>query len=485
MFRILKSWSRSLSRTGIFAVIGFLILFCSACGETVSPSIPYSLNDVAPIFRESYKYWGGYDRLGPIISDAIQDGVKTIQFTHAVAMVFDPSAPAEQRFDLAALGRQLEVNEKPLDEIASSGPLFFIPGHYLSEIEKMGGFRFTGMPLGEERYNSAQRRYEQYFEKVGFYRNEGEEEIHLLAYGAALCKHNCRSSDPGDATIEGYRIDPVFRGFVNQWGIDLTGLAISEGYVGRDGKWEQIFENIVLTASSQNDPGSVGLRPVPRDLNIIPEIPQPYSGITGMLFYAVQGDHGYEIPIVFWRYVAEHGGTAVFGDPITHPVQPVNAGFYQCFMYLCLTYTPDGSQQVQVRPEPLGIRYKDLFYRISTPSGIGFQNEGSPSIGNSDMAIWTWEAHPTISSLQQQEIGVRVLSNKFPNVNIVPELTLTMPDASQHFFTMAVTDADGKSSIVLPPIMAQNGSLIAYQVCVPSPNDTVCVSESFIIWSNP
>jgi hypothetical protein len=81
-----------------------------------------------------------------------------------------------------------------------------------------------------------------------------------------------------------------------------------------------------------------------------------------MYFFPVQGaDLGYEIPVYFWDYIGLHGGTAVFGPPITHYTLLSGVIFHQCFRNLCLMYDQGANEQARIRPEPFGYAYKMLY----------------------------------------------------------------------------------------------------------------------------
>jgi hypothetical protein len=159
------------------------------------------------------------------------------------------------------------------------------------------------------------------------------------------------------------RIDPAFVQFVNQWGADFTGFAISEPYVNKNGKWEQIFENVVLEADSPGDPGSVRLRTLNQLLNTPPEPPREASQGLDQHFIAMEGSRGYEVPANFWEYLEAHGGLEMSGAPTTH-VSPLHGSvLHQCFVNLCLMYDQQAPPPGRVRPEPIGHMYKTLYYQ--------------------------------------------------------------------------------------------------------------------------
>jgi hypothetical protein len=88
-----------------------------------------------------------------------------------------------------------------------------------------------------------------------------------------------------------------------------------------------------------------------------------------------------------------------------------------------------------------------------------------------------------VSADQEQEIGVAVLSDNMPYSGAQPILEVSLPDGSSNHYELPPTDQKGETYISLPPIEAQNGTLIPYKVCL----DTVggqkfCIMDSYLIW---
>jgi hypothetical protein len=435
--------------------------------------------EVDPIFRAFYSYLGGKNILGPVISPAIKEGNLTVQFIEAGKMVFDPQAPAKNRFTLAALGKIMDINEPPVPPPTQPG-VHYACGHiiypdFIALYESLGE-RNVGCPLTEARYNPFRKRYEQFFENLGLYRLEGSIEVRLLSYGAMICDKICGPPKPTNGDVDVKFIDPVFKGFVNKMGMDFTGFAVSDAYWGKDGGWEQILENLVVALSPNTN--SISVRPLSKEVNIVPQAPKPYNGNQDNFFYAIQGDLGYEIPAYIWDYIVQHGGVPVSGPPITHFVPLGDHTYRQCFANLCLVYETKALEGVSIRPEALGYAYKSIYYtdQLQTPQF----NSGR------DITLWVWESNPAIDSSQSQEIGVLVSENFSPLPEIVPILVVTMPDGSRQGRMMPPTNVGGKSYLRLQPIQAQNSTLIPYQVCILKPDGgTLCIADSFIIWNNP
>jgi hypothetical protein len=465
----------------------FILLIGTACTATGNANpIPTQIGHLTidPVFRELYRHLGGEDVLGPPISPVFNDGTARIQFVQKAKLVFDPSSSIRQRFTLAPLGVEMGVIEPPVQPPEQAGYTYYgghiIAPEFLPLYEKLGAY-IVGKPLTEVRYNPIRRRHEQFFESVGFYRLEGSDQVQLLDYGIWACNENCRqyitTPDSPDATMDLVaRIDPAFVQFVNHWGADFTGFAITEPYVNKNGKWEQIFENVVLEADSPDDPNSVRLLTVVQRLNISPDPPREFSQRSDQQFIATEGSRGYEIPANFWEYLKEHGGLELSGAPSTH-LAPLNGSvLHQCFENLCLMYDQQAPPPGRVRPEPVGRVYKTLYY----------QPDHSANRLHSELDIRILERHAYLTPGQEQEVAVIVMQDDLPLSGVQPTLILTMLDGSEHALAMEVTDAGGRSSQRLEPIEGPAGSLIKYRICLPLPEEQeTCKEDSFVLWYTP
>lgn len=487
MFCQTWNFSRITRRTNAYWLLVLALLLgtsCAAPGPGRPTATPIGNLTIDPVFREFYRHLGGEEVLGAPISAVMTEGAASIQLVQKAKMVFDPSRSIRQRFTLAPLGIEMGVKEPPV--LPPEQPGFkYDGGHiigpdYLPLYEKLGTY-VVGKPLTEMRYNPVRRRHEQFFESVGFYRLEGSNQVRLLDYGVWACNNQCNlaSLDSQDATIDQItRIDPTFVQFVNQWGADFTGFAISEPYVNDDGNWEQIFENMVLQANSPNDPSSVNLRPLYRKLNIASDSPKAKSDREDYQFYALDGERGYEIPSYFWKYLEAHGELGLSGPPITH-LSPFNGTvLHQCFENLCLMYDQQAPPPRQVQPQPIGRGYKTLYYQA------GQAADQARKVA--DLQISVWERYPYVSPGQEQEVGVSVVRNNLPIAGVQPTLILTMLDGHEMAVPMPVTDSSGHASLRLAPIQGPSGSLIQYEICLPlPPEQESCKEDSFVLWGAP
>jgi hypothetical protein len=535
--------------------IALLLIACLgwACSKTPASNSPYDFAgqfQVDPVFRAYYNYHGGEELLGKAISPPRKEGSLTIQFLESGKLVFDPNAPERSRFRMAPLGLENAVREP--DTPPPTNPAFhYSNGHTIAPefypLYETLGADMVGKPLTEEKLNLIRKRHEQFFENLGFYRIEGTTEVHLLAYGSWVCLDKCLESSPlsqNSIDILSY-IDPVFQGFVNQYGVDMTGFALTGAYASSDGKWEQIFENVVLAADSRINPQSVALRPIAEKVHIMVEEPRSPSGDPEMYYYPVQEkeNKGYEIPLYFWDYIQKHGGVPVVGVPVTHYSLLAGQVYHQCFTNLCLIYDPSAVEHARVRPEPLGYPYRVLYYSspehtntltTSTPasgSGMGpypspvikptelqpstlgnetaveptplsFPTAGPTAVAPSAAPLMTeigigqppavsgsqreidmqvWERYLVVGQQQGQEISIWVVENDRSMVGLQAEVTVKMPDGSEQIFPMPLTNARGQASLLLPAIEAPNGTIVPYKACILATADTRFCIADFFV----
>jgi hypothetical protein len=531
--------------------VGMVLLALLGFGCSVIPAAPVIPTPTAglfvdPVFLEYYNYLGGIEMLGPAISPKFIEGSKVVQYVAAGEMIFEASAPAARRFRMAPLGVVMGIKE-PAVEQSGSPELLYVNGHIIYPdfrplYEKLGAHT-VGKPLTEVRHNLIRRRYEQYFENLGFYRLEGSSDVHLLAYGVMACKDACQETGltQENAVDVSSTVDPTFQSYVNKQGTDFTGFVLSNAYGSTDGKWEQILENVVLIADDRVSAESVSLRPLTEKLNILAESPKPPSNDPSMHFYAIQDNTGYDIPLYFWDYIEKHGGITTFGPPISHYSLLKDQIYHQCFRNVCLAYDLSVTEGARIRPEPLGYAYRVLYFNQPsstpqptpldtpvavvvtaeptmyvplTPENAGIDTtqvapqvvqEASPqpspesagqapaatapqaeTPGMRELEMQVWERYAVIESKQGQEIGIWVLENNRPIENALPELTVKMPDGNYQTFQMPATGANGQSSYMLPMMGAPNGTIVPYKACVAATDALkMCVMRFFVIWSNP
>lgn len=487
------------SHPWISLALVLILLFSSACQPAAEePPSPPKI-ELEAIFREFYEHYGGEATCGKPIKPARREGDLLIQLLERCELIYDEKASDAQYFRFGKLGLRLGLEEPPVSPPANPD-LVYVDGHiifpaFLPMYQRFGQ-RLTGRPITEVRYNLIERRYEQFFESVGFFVMEGSNQVGLLALGLWLCGQECINQET--ASLEGIlevsnQIEPTFHPFIERMGADFTGFALAPSFVNEEGLWVQILENVVLAADAPGKPDTVRLLPLARILHVPEDPAKPYSGDSNMFFYPTQGDLGYEIPLYFLEYINLHGGFAVAGQPISSYKLLKENLYHQCFINLCLTYDLTLYPSSRIRAEPLGRIYKLLYYeeppapptQEATPTPFGFE-QVPPLPQREEIILQVWEQYPMLPFDQLQMIWVKVMHGDFPAPDMQPELILLLPNKSRLVYTMQPTGEDGKTSALLPPIEAQNGEVIDYKVCLPITEEArFCVQDSFIIWNNP
>jgi hypothetical protein len=475
----------------MLAALGWVLIlaFCTACVDETQTPVPPDWRGIDPIFREYYEFLGGEEMLGQAVSPPYQEGSATSQFVEKGKLIYNPDAPALSLFRLAPLGLEMRVEEPPVPQPNQPG-IPYMNGHtihpdFMPLYEKLGPTT-VGRPITELRYNPLRKRYEQFFENLGFYRLEGTDQIGLLAYGLWACDHSCREgggSPDAEMDIQ-YYIDPLFHDYVNGKGADFTGFALTDLYLASDGKKEQILENVVLYEQSQ---GQVDLRPLAEKLSIYPETPRESSNDPNMYFYVVDGNKGYEIPKYFLDYITQHGGFETFGAPISHYAPFIGATYHQCFARLCLVYNPSAVEGAKVRPEPLGYAFKVLYYDGMNLTPVqSTTTPAPPQVPGTEVLLQVWYQYPAIASNQAQEIGAVLTQNDQPVSNVILSLDVTHPDGSHESHLFPPTDNKGHTSLRIAPIDGSNSTLVPFKVCIEMQGGIkFCVGDSYVIWNNP
>ncbi len=432
---------------------------------------------------------GGQAVLGYAISPA-SGSAPLCQFTTAVQMCYDPGAPDSARFLLRPLGVDL-VEAEPPDLLPESGGKqvdgYQIYDEFVSLYERLKGARYAGRPLTKVRINYQQQRIEQYFENVGFYRSLDTPagKVKLVAYGAAVCREVCAYQPAEEGVMIGGQapVEQIFsRQILRMGGAGVFGQPLTQPYRAVDGSLEQVYEKVVLYAPG-GVPNNMRLRPAPIILGTAFSLPGPRINDTRMVFYPVQGDQGYNVPTIFDRFIARHGGAEISGQPISEVMQVRASTIYrQCFENYCLDFDPAAPKDLQVQLAPLGQSY------------IGQQGVGDAAVRPFQFTPETvilsiGDLQPQIRADAEQSIMMMVVQRKDqrPIPNVQGELTVFLPGGQTFVAIFPPTDANGVSSVSVPaqPQLA-NGTLITYQVCVtPDAGQTVCVPESYLIWNNP
>jgi hypothetical protein len=437
---------------------------------------------VDPLFLDFYNFLGGEERLGPAISAVTGTEVQKQQYVQAGLLLYDSQASESERFNLAPLGNGFtpsdayQENPSPVfNQTANLPPIY---PSFMELYEAIGGARFAGQALAEARYNLEKARWEQYFENLGFYQLDQDEQVRLMAYGASACGFRCRYRPPSDSIPSRMGALPEpFSGRVEVLGQAFTGSLLAGPWMAADGQQEVVFENLVLVVD-RSSPAGVAARPLPEAVGLPPQPLSLRQPDPLMIFYPLKGELGHNVPAYFNAFLEQHGGLEVSGLPTSEVIQ-IEQGFYrQCFTNLCLDFDLNTSAGKQLGPAPLG----DLYLESAVEKQVSFVQSQSLE----DVNLQIWEGRTFVSSDETQQVHVAVFEDGQPLKNREPVLSLVLPDGSRLSYHFPPTGEDGLSSLSLPEIPASSGTLIAYQVCLKGlAGESVCMGDNFMIWNHP
>lgn len=482
----------TLHRNRLITTLFFISLLLAGCGKNAGKSQAAGKTfEIAPSFREFYQTLGGEDLLGPAISESFQFDTSQCQYTVDALMCMNPSATDSSRFSLYPLGSTMNVREDPSSNpVQENGRVvngYSIYEEFTTLYDQLGQ-QYAGAPLTQVRLNYSQQRIEQFFENVGFYRrfSDPQGQVHLLAYGAYTCEEKCQYSPSVDALIidtnKAVDDQPFLPTLGRMGGATVFGDPLTQPYIASDGYEEQVYANAVIYAPAGNTT-SVKLRPLPLLLNLMHTEPGPktYSSQDGVVFYPVEGELGYHVPLDFDRFIASHGGLEISGNPIAE-VMEYSAGVYrQCFENYCLDYTPSAAEDLRIQLAPLGREYLEQLQSQST--------EQMFTISPDTVTLTVSEQFKRLSPDSPQKIDLHAIrsEDQQPLANIEADLDITLPDNSHYTDVFPATTSDGNSSLIVPAMTnIPNGSILTYRVCLKAATtQPVCNSGSYLIWNAP
>ena len=479
---------RYLAFGGILLSALILLGGTTGCTSGMQDIGPLPAEDFLPdiYFREFYEILGGERVLGRPISPLITKNNVFYQYLESCLLSWDPSAPDTMFFKLIPLGIDLGYQEPPTSP-PTAPDLKYINGHiifpeFVPFYETMVGDRFFGKPISDVRYNPQRKRYEQYFENVGLYRKQGDPpgSVRLLAYGTAYCGQECNSPINDDSAMDILpKQESPFRDSLSRFPHVVTGFPLTAAYLAPNGKLEQIFENVALTADPENFAGAT-LYPLPGSVGILPGSLEAPNGDPGYFFYAVEGELGYNIPNDFWSYLQSLGGVDISGPPITSMPHEPGQRLRQCFLNLCLVRDLNFPEGQQIRVDPQGYLYKELYWKNNA------QGTDTNGAANQQIVLNVWELYPALETGQVQEIVTSVLQGGTPLASVEASLEITLPNGQQQQYLFPPTDAAGESRLQLPLIEARSYTLVPYRVCIQGANvERSCKEDTFIILNQP
>jgi hypothetical protein len=263
-------------------------------------------------------------------------------------------------------------------------------------------------------------------------------------------------------------------------GTAIFGKPLADPVHTSDGFIEQVYENVVVYSPPDN-PNSIAFRPLAKILNMTMHQPsqKKYDRRDNVIFYPVQGELGFHVPIVFDEFIARHGGTETSGKPISETeVVEMNGerAARQCFENYCLDYYPAYPAGAQVRMVQLGYQYEQI------PQGAILVPVEEPV---EPLAMLISEDKTQVLSSETQTFYMLVYSDrtKEPRPNVNANLVVMLPDGSSYFYEIPPTGINGWTKLEIPPLTgAGHGTMVAYKICL-SGESPLCVSETYLVWN--
>ena len=468
--------------TYFFSLLIILILPACNLSADVATTGTYPVDST---FTDFYNELGGNSILGPAISPVFTTQGISYQYVFSGLMAYNPDQVTMTRFHFSPVA-SIEWGINDLAEPTPSDPdIPYMNGHRIWEevlpFYNRYGPEIIGLPITGVKANDGNQRYEQYFEGIGFFRDYADPpgKIQLLPYGFWMCGSNCKYPEtnaglPSRSYTRDYsETEQLFLQEAERLGYEFTGNPIASPSIATDGNFEMVFKNIVMFIDPL-DGSQIKLRPLPSLLGIHVDPTTREENADWLSFYQQSEGHGYNIPKLFRTYIAEHGGIAYVGDPITEYHLLPDDGYSQCFTNLCLIYNPKAPQQLLVRPHALGIEYqaKDDNAAVTDSSFVDA------------IQLNVWEQYPLIPSGQKQVINATASQNDAPMKGIELSLLVKQPDGILKSYQLNPTEDEGTTSIELDPIFGPNGAIIQYEVCViDATTPQICFLRNYIIWN--
>lgn len=463
--------------------------------------------EIDPRFREFYQGLGGEPVLGRGISPKFYDDLgREYQYVVSALLVYDHKAPEGQRFRLASIGQELNI-EEPAQPAPEDPTILFRNGHYIygpfvQVFNDFGGPAVVGEPLADPIYDPARGITIQYFENLGFYRKENDSNtgVQLLYYGVWKCGSSCSYVPQNiEGNVDLYLNNEIgFEKTADDLPKKITGHQLTEVQKGSDGLYEQVFENLVLVADPLI-PGKITLRPLTTILGYTHDPLQKPVSDPKSYFFPVRNGWGYQVRDVIIDTIEPYGGLDFTGFPISEMKEKKAGLMEQCFENVCIEYSPYAIFN-KIRLEPLGREYYSRFYGTSDEARVFIplilknitktQNNPVTTIStsqssNDDLSIYTWTSQTLISSKDQQIIGIGVYQEGVPVPNVKVKVFVKMPDGKLADYSPKETKQDGRTFLALDPIDALNGTRIVYQACIiEDQKESGCTEEDFLIWGN-
>ncbi len=505
----------------LLALAALLIISLAACVKperSAAKVLAPGSYAVDPLFSQFYTSMGGQDLFGSAISLRFSHNAVECQYLQNALMCYDPAQPDMARFTFYPLGLTFQVRDEP-DAASAPADAAVVEGYQIySEFvpfyEKMLGTRYVGKPLTRTRVNYEQRRIEQYFENIGFYRrfDDPAGDVRLLSYGSYACADRCPF-----APVEGSAIlqpnaavmdQPFTNVLVVSHNLDTVGQPITGPQQAADGGMEQVYVSVAVYAPD-GSAASARLRPLPALLGMTTTLPGPqvYNEQNGVTFYPVDGALGYHVPLVFNDFILNHGGYAFSGRPVAEVMEFQPRLYRQCFEYVCMDFDPSKPEGQKVNLAPLGREYlvringpvsstelpqdqpQELAQATATPEiqQPATQPTQLPAQPNGRIELRVSESRPQLAASDQQTINLLAFqaADGSPAVGVGASLCVMLPDGSEYRTDFPPTNEQGQAVVLVPAMPAlENGTVLTYEVCLKiTGQENTCVREGYLIWN--
>jgi len=182
------------------------------------------------------------------------------------------------------------------------------------------------------------------------------------------------------------------------------------------------------------------------------------------------------------KFITNHGGRKLSGNPISEPAEIEEGTFKQCFTNYCVLYKPGAEKGQQVQLVALGLQYLEMIQ-----SSIAQVNPSE--ISNETISIILSEKFEQLPLKEKQRIHIQLLmkEDQRPLGGIESTLEIGLPDGTQYTTRIAATDVEGRAKVEVPVLKGvRNGDLLVYSVCLITGADVpVCAEGSYLVWNAP
>ncbi|MDZ4158945.1 MAG: hypothetical protein U1B80_04055 [Anaerolineaceae bacterium] len=282
-----------------------------------------------------------------------------------------------------------------------------------------------------------------------------------------------------------YPTDNAFASVLNQLGGPaIFGQPLTDVILLENGEMEQLYENVIVFSPASN-PNAIQFRPLPKILEMPASPPdaRQYDRRDNLIFYPVEDDLGFHVPVFFDEFLSQHGGKELSGNPINNVVGLRLSGedvARQCFENFCLDYFPNAPLGQRIRLAPLGVLYLGRMDKAIS------QSKAIPK--SQTLILQVGEEKSELRPGEEQTIYVLIIKrqNKKPVAQVKTTIELMLPNGKIFTYTAEPSGPDGWTRITIPPLpKTKHGMMVAYKVCLLNPVKAGdCATGSYLIWDD-